>query len=376
MKENPFYYGGATIDEHFCNRVSEIKELQGDIYAGLNTLIYAPRRFGKTSFVLKTLDTITKKSSKENQKVKYIFLDLMYISTLDEFINKYFNALATSLEEPTDKIVNFFKSILKIRPNINVNFDQSGTSSFSLSLAQEDKTKTLEDILNIPLAFTKDGTKIVVVFDEFQEIINLEIEGKMRSVIQQHSNKVSYIFMGSKKSLLHQMFLDKSRPFYKSVKHFKIKEIDSHEWEKFIIQRFELTQKKCEKKYIENVLDITKGFPYYTQQFAYEMWSITETKVDDTIFQTTLKNIISREEDLFTLEWDNLTQNQKKAIKIIIYKDGTNIYDEQQLATYQIKTGSIQTALKGLIQKDIVDKVSDKYYFQDPLFEYWLGKIV
>jgi len=376
MKENPFYYGGATIDEHFCNRVAEIKELQEDIYSGLNTLIYAPRRFGKTSFVLKTLDTIAKNNTKEKQKVKYIFLDLMYISTIDEFLNKYFNALATTLEEPTDKIVNFFKSILNIRPNINVNFDQSGTASFSLSLAQEYRIKTLEDILNIPLAFTKDGTKIVVVFDEFQEIINLEIEGKMRSVIQHHSNKVSYIFMGSKKSLLHQMFLDKSRPFYKSVKHFKIKEIGSHEWEKFITKRFELTKKSIDTKYIKNILDITKGFPYYTQQFAYEMWSKTETKVDDTIFQTTLKNIISREEYLFSIEWDNLTANQKKAIKIIIKKDGKNIYDEQQLAIYQIKTGSIQTALKGLVQKDIVDKISDKYYFQDPLFEYWLEKIV
>lgn len=376
MKENPFYYGGATIDEHFCNRVSEIKELQEDIYSGLNTLIYAPRRFGKTSFVLKTLETLTKNSAKEKQKVKYIFLDLMYISTINEFLNKYFNALASSLEKPTDKIVNFFKSILNIRPNINVNFDQSGTPSFSLALNQEDKIRTLEDILNIPLTFTKDGTKIVVVFDEFQEIINLDIEAKMRSVIQHHSNKVSYIFMGSKKSLLHQMFLDKSRPFYKSVKHFKIKEINSNAWEKFITQRFELTQKSIETKYIQDILDITKGFPYYTQQFAYEMWSKTKTKVDNTIFQTTLKNIISREEDLFSIEWDNLTANQKKAIKIIIKKDGKNIYDEQQLATYQIKTGSIQTALKGLLQKDIIDKIRDKYYFQDPMFVYWLEKIV
>jgi len=68
----------------------------------------------------------------------------------------------------------------------------------------------------------------------------------------------------------------------------------------------------------------------------------------------------------------NLTQNQKKALKIIIAKDGINIYDEQFLATYEIKTGSIQTALKGLLQKDIIDKIASKYYFQDPLFAYWL----
>ena len=55
MKENPFYYGGAVLDEHFCNRIDEIKELKKDINAGLNLLIYAPRRFGKTSLVLHTL---------------------------------------------------------------------------------------------------------------------------------------------------------------------------------------------------------------------------------------------------------------------------------------------------------------------------------
>ena len=100
---NPFYYGGAVSSVHFCNRIDEIKELKIDVNAGLNTLIYAPRRFGKTSFVLKTMDEL------KDEKVKYVFLDLMYLSTLDEFINKYFNVLAKSLEEPTDKIVNFFK---------------------------------------------------------------------------------------------------------------------------------------------------------------------------------------------------------------------------------------------------------------------------
>ena len=124
---NPFYYGGAVSSVHFCNRIDEIKELKIDVNAGLNTLIYAPRRFGKTSFVLKTMDEL------KDEKVKYVFLDLMYLSTLDEFINKYFNVLAKSLEEPTDKIVNFFKSVLNLRPNINVNFDTTGNPSFSLT---------------------------------------------------------------------------------------------------------------------------------------------------------------------------------------------------------------------------------------------------
>lgn len=367
MKTNPFYYGGAVGDEHFCNRVSEIKELKGDVLSGLNILIYAPRSFGKTSFVLKTLEEL------QEQKVKYEFLDLMYLSTVDEFINKYFNILAKSLEESTDKVVNFFKSILKLRPNINVNFDSAGSPSFSLALGNEDKTKTIEDVLNIPYQFAKDGQKIVVVFDEFQEIVGLELESKLRSVIQHHGDKVAYIFMGRKKSLLHQMFLDKTRAFYKSVKHFKIKEIAKESWMGFVASKFTATGKRIDDKYVDAVFDFTKGFPYYTQQFTYELWNMTDERVDDEIFAKTQNTIMEREEDLFALEWDNLTPNQKKTVKIILDKGGKSLYDEQYLAKYQIKSGSFQTALGGLVKKDIIDKMAGEgYYFQDPLFEPWM----
>ena len=366
MSTNPFYYGGTVKEKHFCNRIYEIKELSQDIDAGLNVLIYAPRRFGKTSFLLKTLEKLEKDGD-----IKYIFLDIFHISTIDEFINLYFNAIAKSLEKPTDKVIKFFKSIINIRPNINVNFDSMGNPSFSLAMNGENRIQTLEDVLNIPLNLTQ-AKKIVIVFDEFQQITTLYIETKLRSIIQLHSDKISYIFMGSKKSILHNMFLDKNRPFYKSVKHFKIKEIQQDVWDSFITSNFTKTNKNIDTKYINSIIDITKGFPYYTQQFAYELWTKTSDTVDDDIFKDTLKTIIEREEDLFGVEWDNLTLNQQKALKIIIKKNGQNLYDEEYLVQYKLKVGSFQTALKGLVQKDIVDKVKNIYYLQDPLFEYWL----
>jgi hypothetical protein len=307
----------------------------------------------------------------QDNSIKYIFLDIFHISTIDEFINLYFNAIAKSLEKPTDKVIKFFKSIINIRPNINVNFDSMGNPSFSLAMSGENRMQTLEDVLNIPLSLAKDK-KIVIVFDEFQQVTILDIEAKLRSIIQLHSDKISYIFMGSKKSILHNMFLDKNRPFYKSAKHLKIKEIQQDVWNQFIASNFTKTNKNIDKKYIASVIGITKGFPYYTQQFAYELWAKTSMNVDDSIFQDTLKTIIEREEDLFSVEWDNLTLNQQKALKIIIKKDGQNLYDEEYLVEYKLKVGSFQTALKGLIQKDIIDKVKNIYYLQDPLLEYWL----
>ncbi|RDU51956.1 hypothetical protein CQA49_08950 [Helicobacter sp. MIT 00-7814] len=364
---NPFYYGGIVNAKHFCNRILEIKELKADIESGLNVLIYAPRRFGKTSFVLKTLKEL-------DGEVKYVFLDLMHISSINEFISKYFNALAQELQEPTDKVIDFFKRILKIKPSISARFNDVGSPEFHLSFDSSDSMKTLEEVLDIPLHFAKEGKKIVIVFDEFQEISALGIESVLRNIIQQHSNQVSYIFMGSKKSLLEAMFSNKNKPFYKSVKHFVLREINSDSWHEFIENRFNEGGKCIEGAFIQKLLSITKGFPYYTQQFAYELWNQTFVNVGEENFNTALNIILEREMDLFDMEWSNLTANQRKALKIIIQKDGKSLYDEEFLVKYSLKIGSLQVALKALKEKDIVDKDRSVYYLTDPLFQYWVKK--
>jgi len=366
---NPFYYGSIVPEDKFCNRREEINELKRDINNGLNILIYSPRRFGKSSLIIQTLSEL-----KREENLKSVYVDLMGISSKDEFINEYFNALAKSLETNTDKIINFFKSVLKIKPSIKAVFDSSGETRFHLEFSKEASNQTLKEVLEIPRKFSEKGIKIAVAFDEFQEIEILGLENIIRSQIQKHSNKVSYIFMGSKKSILNRMFTDKSRAFYKFVKHFHLREIPEKEWIKFIQDGFSKTGKKIQKKYIKEILKITKGFPYYTQQFAYELWELTDKKVDEMILGKALELIMEREEDLFAVEWENLTSNQKKALKLIVEKEGKFLYDEAMLSKYELKIGSLRKTLLSLLEKDIIDKKEDAYYIQDPLFEHWLKK--
>ena len=160
--KNPFYYGGVAEENYFCNRVSEIDILKRDISNGINILIYAPRRFGKTSLIIKTLKEL---------KNRYIFIDMMSITDEIEFINAYFNAISVSLETTAEKTVRYFKNVLKIRPNINVSFDMDGKPSYSLSFAGNEKEKVLQEVMNIPYEHAKQSAKtIIVVLDEFQEI--------------------------------------------------------------------------------------------------------------------------------------------------------------------------------------------------------------
>jgi len=131
---------------------------------------------------------------------------------------------------------------------------------YGLSLIKKEQNTNLEDILNLPYLYAKKfNKKVVVIFDEFQEIEQLKIEKKLRSVIQSHSREVSYLFSGSKKSILSEMFNDKKRAFYKSVKHFNIDEISLDDWNLFIQNKFKNSDKNIDKTFIEQCFDITLG---------------------------------------------------------------------------------------------------------------------
>ena len=357
--KKPFYYGGVVSQDHFCNRVQEIKELKNDMDTGLNVLLYAPRRFGKTSLVLKAV---------KQTNYKYIFLDFMSIVDEEEFINEYFNAISKALYTTSDNLIHFMKKILGIRPNINVEFDINGMPTFSLNFNRRDTKSVLKEVLEIPYQYAKHSDeKIVIIFDEFQEVINLNIEDKLRAAIQHHGDSISYIFSGSKKSIMTKLFFDKSKSFYKSVKHLSIDKINESEWHKYITQGFNKFDKFIEKDHIHKILDISKGFPYYTQQIANELFSLTNSKVDDDLVEYSIKSIIKKEEDLFLNEWHNLSQYQKKALKLLIYANGEAIYTKDTMERFNFTSSSLKKAVEGLLNKDIIDLKTNIYYMQDPL---------
>ena len=364
--KNPFYYGGVAEENYFCNRVNEIEILKKDIKNGLNILIYAPRRFGKTSLVLKALKELNS---------RFIFMDLMGITDEAEFINAYFNAISSSLGTTTEKTVGYFKKILKIKPNINVLFDSNGSPSYSLSFTKNEKDNVLEEIMDILLKHAEHSKEIpIVILDEFQEISKLNLEEKLRSRIQLHGNKISYIFLGSKKSIMKKLFFNKNSAFYKSVKHLPIAEISFSEWSQFIRNAFKKNDRKIDDVFIKKVLEVSKGFPYYTQQIAYELYNLCEStfEVTDQIMNETLISILDREEDLFLQEWENLSLNQRKALKLIIVAKGDKLYEEKMMDQFNLNSSTLKKAIEGLVNKDVVDKSGKKYYLQDPMLEYYI----
>ena len=163
---NPFKFGEAVSGDCFTNRKREIRDIREHIKAGQNLFIYSYRRLGKTSLIKKVLET-----SMERKEAITIYVDIQKVTSQAQFIEVYSSSISKALitkKEKLEKISNFFKRIV---PSFEI--DKAGTwkVSFDFSKTKTNLEKTIEEVFEMPQKIASSYKKrVVVVFDEFQEI--------------------------------------------------------------------------------------------------------------------------------------------------------------------------------------------------------------
>ena len=222
---NPFQYGVVIDDSVFCNRREEIAYLKTQINNGYSTWLFSPRRFGKTSLVEKVF--------REINDTVCIYIDLYNIKSKDDFCRKYSKVIAKELFNWKNDVKRLTKSLSdafhKLSPTVS--FDEFGNSSFSLNVQKVEKQEDIETILEIPYQISlKTSKRICIAFDEFQEIKRIDpfLLNWMRSSFQRHKN-ISYIFLGSKQSMMEDIFSSSQSPFYEFAAKMNLSAISRDE---------------------------------------------------------------------------------------------------------------------------------------------------
>jgi AAA+ ATPase superfamily predicted ATPase len=185
MKINPFYYGEVVTGENFTNRVDEIERLTNELCGGHNVFLISPRRYGKTSLIINTLEQI------RNKGLFVFYMDLYKVASIRELLEAYAKGIVRSCRPKVEKISDFIKDLFpKIRPKIILGDDGLPSIEVDIKLKEKDLMDSLAEILDVPQKIAdKRKNNFVVVFDEFQEIVNLDgerLEKLMRASFQHH----------------------------------------------------------------------------------------------------------------------------------------------------------------------------------------------
>ncbi|MCK5099242.1 MAG: ATP-binding protein, partial [Desulfobacteraceae bacterium] len=212
--KNPFNYSNIVTGSSFCNRKKEQADLLEFIKASQNVLLYSHRRTGKSSLVKQIFLNI----KQQTPEIGTLYVDLYGTTSEKEFITRVFQQL-NALESSTDKLLKLLKNSVE-KASLQFSFDPlTNSPTITPAFRAADESLILKNLMELLEKFSKKR-KIVIVFDEFQEIVKYtnadSFEKLLRSYIQQHSN-ICYIFSGSQQHLLTAMFSSQNRAFYQQA---------------------------------------------------------------------------------------------------------------------------------------------------------------
>ena len=360
--ENPFSFSNYVTGEAFCNREKEQKDLIYYAQNSQNVLLYSHRRMGKTSLIQQVIARL----KRSKPKVGCVYIDLF--GTLDE--NEFIDAVLSGIAQIENRVGAHRD--LKSRQLFQDALEPvTGLPSLSASITPVERPEYLEKVLSILESYS-EKQKLLVVFDEFQEIAKYSEKGfekRLRKVIQLHK-KIAYIFSGSQKHLLIEMFDSTKRAFYKMARGYPLEDISL---EAYIMWAKRLFKKKnvfIEDDIIAEVVRRCEYQPMYIQQFLFDLWRQSTVSLD--VLDEIQWQVMASHRNQFMMMWDLLTQNQKKVLKLIAETGGQGIYRAEQLQRVGFNSGSVlQRALKSLVEKGILHRNST-YEFQDAVLKMWV----
>ena len=371
---NPFEYGVAVTGASFCNRVQELADLKVAMENSERLFLYSERRLGKTSLVLRVLKNL----DREQFVAAYVDLwatdnELSFATATAKGISQ---AMGTTADRVLETATKFFS---RLAPSVALDDEGKPKVSFGLNQASEPATQDLTDVLRVPARIAEESNrKVVIVFDEIQRILEYEndhIERLLRSIIQQQ-NKVAYVFLGSRKHLIQEMFLNRSRPLYRSAGHYPLGPISEEHWLPFIREKFESEGKQISDLVIARICELTEGHPFYTQHLSHALWERCERGQEVTMdsIKQGVQILLARENYTYSALWESLAMNQRRLLRGLAVEGKHALpYSAAFAQKYGIGTSSsVQRAVTGLVRRDLVDREDRSLIISDRFFRIWI----
>jgi uncharacterized protein len=373
---NPFRFGDLALDESFTDRAASIAELVADMRNGQNVVLYAPRRYGKTSLVWRAANEALA------QDISVAYCDLMKTPTKERFAAALAKTIFDDLASPAGAVLERAQSLfrgLRIVPQIGLD-PEDGSLSFSFTAQQRrDIDETIERLFELPQRIAGERRRrVVLILDEFQEVVKLDKDypNMMRSIFQTQP-EVSHIYLGSRRHILDKIFEDRNQAFWRSAKRIELGMIPLAEFRAFIAERFDATDKGITDEALDRLVEATHGHPYATQELAYYTWQEVATGAHAFVDQveTALENVLRSENRHFSRIWEDATDHQR--LLLIALADGPqSVYTVEFRARYAFpSTSYIQRALKALVAQELVGQAEDRaYLIIEPFLTEWVGR--
>jgi len=367
---NPFVTNGYAGAEYFCDRVQETAALRELLTNENNVALISPRRLGKTALIWHTLD------DKEIRHKYYCFVvDIYATKNLSDFVNMLGKAVMDELrpkgKKTWEKFINIVASLKS-----EISFDINGMPVWSVALgAISNPVVSLDEIF----AYLNQADKpCLVAIDEFQQITRYgddTVEAILRTYVQRCTN-AHFIFSGSRRHIMDSLFTSPSRPFYQAVSIINLQPLDLNVYTDFCIDKFEEAGKHLDREVVATIYERFEAVTSYMHRILNVLYSKTnkgETCIPSMVDEA-VDFILRMSSDTYESLLYQMPEKQR-ALFLAIAKDGkaTEITSGRFIHKHRLNSASsVNSALKGLLDKDFITQDKRAYSVYDQFFALWL----
>lgn len=369
---NPFVIGKYISKDYFCDREKESELLVHHVMNGRHVTIMSERRLGKTGLIEHVF------SNHLPADYETFLIDIYTCKNLREMVYMLANEVFKKISRRQPLLERMLRIVRSIKATITYN-SVTGEPQVGLGLGEINQPEvTLDEILH----YLETSDKVcIVAIDEFQKISNFEednMEELLRTKIQ-HLKNTQFVFAGSEQHLLEGIFNDPNRPFYNSVVFMELLPIEEKVYADFCQHLFSLYGKTVSDILVSRLYDCFQGITWYLQLSMNEAFTLVERggHVDEDAYDQILNNMVDSKRFTFEDRYASLTEKQKVVLQAIANEFPKVLTPTSQdfITKYNLKTASsVQTAVKGLTDKGILNDYHGVKRPTDILFMLWLKK--
>ncbi len=371
MNQNPFIISGYRNEEYFCNRQLETERMLSSIKNQRHLTLFSLRRMGKTGLIWHVFNQL-----KPEKTVVPVYVDIMPTLNISDFTLSLAKAVFSTLAQKQSVIKKLLTALASLRPTLSYD-SLTGNPEISIQMdSQTDVEYSLESVFNL---LAGQDQQFIIALDEFQQITSYGekgVEALIRSHVQKLNNVV-FLFSGSRRHLLSEIFSNPNRPFFNSTEIMEIDTIEADSYKRFIDHHFQKNNRKIQAEALDEIQHHTALHTFYVQFLCNRLYGTGRRTIKKRDVAHMFRQVIAENESIYASYINLITPMQFRLLKAFAKDNGAGgITSKKYLKVHNLgAASSVNTASKSLLDKDFIYQEGNKYFVIDKFFKGWLAGI-
>jgi hypothetical protein len=367
---NPFAFGSPVSGDRFGDRQAETKFLVRRISSGQNVVITSPRRYGKTSLILRAVDV-----ARRDHKARVGVASLLRCSSRREVAEEVTRAVVDGalgwMVGTAEQVADRLRRLPRVTPSLDV---EGWRFSLSPGGTQEDFLNDIRRPIELLADSALDEHPVCLVLDEFQQVAEIDkyLPGFFKTLTDDLPG-VSLVFSGSRRHMMERLFVGSGAALKNVAEPMSLEAIPEQDIVEFLVARMRSADRQVTEPAARLIYLLMRGIPHFIQLLAASTYDLDVAVADEDHVRIALVEVITRQRADLAARYESLAMNQRKLLRGLAEAPAKDLQSRTTLSRLDLAQASVARARDALRESELIEfDALLGWRVSDPIFERWL----